>query len=194
MIVAFSTSSPQTSVALIDLDGKVIAAESVEAPMRASGACLSLLTSLLTRTGKSLADATLFASDLGPGSFTGVKVGVTLAKTFAFAQGLKTIGVDCFQLIATQSTVVIPSKRGEWFVRQPGEDPIRSTELPTGPFVGYGPGLPEQKFPLAENFGKLLQELKLVSPEVFIPNYLIEPSISIPKKPLSPIGRHIDSL
>jgi hypothetical protein len=165
---------------------------------------------MLQRNGLRLADATLFAADLGPGSFTGVKVGVTLAKTWAFVFGVPVTGAESFDLIDPQGTVVIPSKRGEFFIRRVhvhpclngdmgenprvavtrgpfGEGPARTvervTELPEEPFRGYGPGIERAEYPAAEVFAALLAGLPRLRPEELIPNHMMEPSISQPKKP-----------
>lgn len=183
MIVAFSSSSPVASVALIGRDGTLLASGSRQAPVGASGACIKILAELIAKTGLSLQDAEAFVADLGPGSFTGVKVGVTLAKAFAFAQSCPVGGASSFDLIAADRTVVFPSKRGEFFVRRPGAEPVRTEELPQGDFAGFGPGIEPAVFPLAERFAPLIASLKLTTPEALVPLYLIEPSISQPKKP-----------
>ena len=188
MIVAVSTSSPLVGVALFAEDGGVIEASSVQARAAASGACLSLLESLLQRNGLLLHQATLFAADLGPGSFTGVKVGVTLVKTWAFAFGVPVTGADSFDLIDPEGTVAIPSKRGEFFIRRVGFAAIRAPALPEGPFAGYGPGIEPQAYPSAERFAPLLRHLPRLRPEELVPNHLLEPSISLPKKPYAAGG------
>jgi len=189
VIVAFSTSSPQASVALISEDGVVLASDQKHAPMQASGACFEMLEALLKQTGTRLNEATLFAADLGPGSFTGVKVAATIAKTLAFTLSVNACGASSFDLISTEETVILPSKKGEFFIKVFDQDPYRSTELPNERFLGYGPGIDEQQFPHAANFARLLHSLEPVDPEYLVPNYLIEPSISLPKKPLSPLDQ-----
>lgn len=183
MIVAFSTSSPLASVAVISRDGVVLGSSEELAPMRASGASLNLLQALLATLKLDLSSAELFVSDLGPGSFTGVKVGVTLAKTLAFARGRLTAGVASFDLIDPGGVVVIPSKRGEFFVRRVGEEVARHSELPVGAFSGYGPGVETTTYPRAEGFARVLDKLRPVAAELLVPEYLIEPSISAPKRP-----------
>lgn len=183
MIAAFSTSSPQASVALIDPDGEVIAADQEWAPTGASGACLRLLAKLLGETKLDLKKIQVFAADLGPGSFTGVKVGVTLAKTLAFANSTQAAGASSFDLIAFESIVVLPSKRGEWFVRRAGQAALRSADLPSDEFIGYGPGIEPVVYPHAMRFAALVSRLKPDVPERLVPEYLIEPSISVPKQP-----------
>jgi tRNA threonylcarbamoyladenosine biosynthesis protein TsaB len=151
--------------------------------MAASGACMRLLEIGLREAGVSLGKASLIVADLGPGSFTGVRVGVTLAKTLAYTQGTKTAGSGAFDLIDPLETVVVPSKRGEWFVRIPGGESERSTDLPQGAYLGYGQGIDTQTYPDAARFAPLLRNLVARSPEELTPLYLSEPSISTPKKP-----------
>lgn len=169
-------------------DGSVIGRLAVTAGMAASGACLRMLQELLYGHGLDLRDATLFAADLGPGSFTGVKVGITLAKTWAYAFGVPVAGAPSFDLIDPVGTVAIPSKRGEFFVRNVGEPPIRTTDLPGAPFTGFGPGVEPETYPTAEAFAALLPRLVRVQPEELVPNHLMEPSVSTPKKPFGPGG------
>ena len=59
----------------------------------------------------------------GPGSFTGLRIGVTTAKTFAYAVGCQAIGVHTLASIASrvafgirQFVVVLDAHRGELFV------------------------------------------------------------------------------
>lgn len=170
-------------MALLTDHGFVIEASSMPANMAASGACLTMLQSLLQRHGRSATEATLFAADLGPGSFTGVKVGVTLAKTWAFAFGVPVTGAESFDLVDPSGTVVIPSKRGEFFVRRVGLAPIRTSELPDESFTGFGPGIEHAVYPTAESFAVLLPNLPRLRPEELMPHHLLEPSISRPRTP-----------
>lgn len=184
MIVAFSTSSPIASVALIALDGTLLGSCSEESRMRASGVCMNALERLLAETGRSLAHASGFVADLGPGSFTGVRVGVTLAKTLAWANGNKAAGLSSFDLIDPDGVAAVPNKKGEWFLRTPGEKPARAQDLPDAGFSGYGFDRPETSpiYPSAAAFSKLISRLEWHDPEALVPLYIIEPSISVPKR------------
>ncbi|HJP83334.1 MAG TPA: tRNA (adenosine(37)-N6)-threonylcarbamoyltransferase complex dimerization subunit type 1 TsaB, partial [Fimbriimonadaceae bacterium] len=108
MIVAFSSSSPIASVALFSESGELLADGERDASMRASEACLAILQDLLKATNRKLAETSLIVADLGPGSFTGVKVAVTLAKSLAFALSVQTAGATSFDLISTDQTAVLP--------------------------------------------------------------------------------------
>jgi hypothetical protein len=184
VIFAFSTSSPVASVAIFAKEGSLAYSGHRPSEMKASEVCLELIQ----ESGISPREGTLFLADIGPGSFTGTRVGVTIAKTFAYVAGCQCAGATSFDLISATSTVVFPSKKGEWFIRTVGADPIRSDSLPQGSFVGFGGDLIDQTFPLAERFGVLLGSLSLVAPEILVPAYLIEPSISVQKKNLGLSG------
>ncbi len=188
MILCFSTSSPWASVAAIDRESGVLWHGSEHAPQGASGACLALLSRMSAETNIVLEDAELFAADIGPGSFTGVRVGVTLAKTFGFLYGKPVAGATSFDLISVSQCVVLPSKKGEFFIRRPGQPPVRSVELPAEPYTGFGPDLANPTPPDAQNFICLLDHLEPRDAMSFVPEYLIEPSISIPKRPFASLG------
>lgn len=184
MIVAFSTSSPLASVALLEEDGTPIAGHEELAPMRASSACVAALERLLAQQRRSLDQATGFLADLGPGSFTGVRVGVTLAKTFAFAAGRPAGGLPSFDLISPDRAVAVPSRRGRSFVREPGEAPVEAGDDEVGPdLLGYGPSRAVQTHPRALAFGALLPDVAWLDPVALLPLYLAPPSISTPKRP-----------
>lgn len=183
MIVVLSTSSPIASAALYSQDHTLVASEKIEAPLAASGACLSMLDKLFDRTNKSISEVELFVADVGPGSFTGVKVAVTLAKTLAFSLEKMAGGISSFDLISPSRIVAIPSRKGEWFVRRPESSVEQLNALPDVDFVGFGPGVIDQTFPDAANAGPLLSKVVAEAPESLLPNYIADPSISTPKKP-----------
>jgi len=188
VIVAFSTSSPLASVALFGADGEILAWKAREAPQAASTACIALLEECLSDASRSLSDACLFAADIGPGSFTGTRVGVVMAKTLAYDWNCLCAGATSFDLISPDSEAFVPSKKGEWLVREPGQDPIRVAIEPAPHIRGYSrEGIPPD-YPVATAFAAILGRLHRVQPEALMPYYFHEPSISKPNKPFRTIG------
>lgn len=181
MIVTFSTSSPMASVALIGADGRVWSAME-EAPRAASGACLRMLDRLLAEAETSVGEVTDWIADVGPGSFIGVRVGVMLAKVLAMTNGGAVRAVASFDLISPNGVVAFPSRRGEWFIRVPGESPIRTPEVPHGA-VGFGIEGTADMYPEALRVAAIIDSLPRLRPEELRPDHLMEPSISQPKVP-----------
>lgn len=165
-------------------EGELLFSGEQESRQEASNGCLALLDA----SGFDVLRGTLFLADLGPGSFTGTRVGVTLAKTLAWTAGAECGGASAFDLISPDRMVVFPSKRGEWFVRRPTSEVLRQETLPGVEYVGFGPGIENPVYPHAKNFASLLIHLDRIAPETLLPLYLIDPSISQPKQPLSRVG------
>lgn len=70
-------------------------------------------------------DVERVAVTVGPGSFTGLRIGVTTAKTFAYAVGAEVLGIDSLEVIAAQVLAetdrvwtAINAQRGELFVAE----------------------------------------------------------------------------
>jgi len=118
--LAMDTSGAVCVLALAEDDGSVRAVSLFESRRTLSVRLLGEVDGLLTRNGLALADMTAFAVGLGPGSFTGVRVGVTTAKTLAQVTGKPLAGVGTLDTYASvlarlAHTVmpVLPSRRGE---------------------------------------------------------------------------------
>lgn len=173
MILCISTSSPQVSLALI-YEGKVVDSVQELAPRTASKVVLELLEVLLHKNGLLKEHITGVVADLGPGSFTGTRVGVMAAKTLAFARGVKCGGVDAFTLIGAEN-VVIRVRKGEW-MRPDGE---MLFELPNGALT-YGDG--HENYPQAARLNGNLDRVIWADPLELTPNYILPPSISEPKQ------------
>jgi len=82
------------------------------------------IKTLLERVDWKPADVQLVALTIGPGSFTGLRVGVTMAKTFAYSVGAEILGVNTLDAIAEAApgdistlTAVIDAQRGDVAVR-----------------------------------------------------------------------------
>ena len=99
MILAFETSAKAASVAL--LEGGILLGESYQnTGLTHSQTLMSMAEDLLKSCGKTAADVTAVAVAAGPGSFTGVRIGVAAAKGFAWGRELPCYGVSTLEAMA----------------------------------------------------------------------------------------------
>lgn len=180
---AFSTSSPITSVAIFDQNGKCIASAEEHAPQTASNAAINLLEQLMARLNLNFDHIQGYMADTGPGSFTGVKVGVMLTKTFAFASDSPVAGATSFDLIDPHRPCAIQIRKGYYICRREDRVVMPSEGLPEEVELGYGAAFEIPYYPHAKRFGGIFNSLKWISTQELLPTYMAEPNISQPKKP-----------
>jgi len=98
-VLALDTSSPTTAVAIVD--GQRVLAEDDSASEERHGAVLlPRIEAQLHAAGLPLQALELIAVGLGPGSFTGLRVGVATAKGLALATSLPVRGVSTLEALA----------------------------------------------------------------------------------------------
>ena len=99
LILAFETSAKAGSVALLD-DKKLLGESYSNTGLTHSQTLLAMAEELLRNCGKTPADVTAVAVAAGPGSFTGVRIGVAAAKGFAWAKELPCCGESTLEAMA----------------------------------------------------------------------------------------------
>jgi tRNA A37 threonylcarbamoyladenosine modification protein TsaB len=176
-----STSSPQSSVALFR-DRELVFHDSTYAPRSAGSACGSMIESLCSSHSFDLGSVDLFVADVGPGSFTGVRVGVMMVKVFGYVYEKRVAGLSAFSLIAPGGYRYIPSRKDEFFVYDGTVlKTVSGKDLVGGP--GYGhPDAPDV-YPEASRAGVCYESLEVISCFELTPSYHLEPHISQPKTP-----------
>jgi tRNA threonylcarbamoyladenosine biosynthesis protein TsaB len=93
MIICLETATNLCSVALCDRKGIVAARESDES--KSHSALLTVyIRDLLRESGIRAADLEAVAVSRGPGSYTGLRIGISAAKGMAFAASIPLIGVE----------------------------------------------------------------------------------------------------
>ena len=98
-ILAFETSAKAASVALTE-NGKLLGESYQNTGLTHSQTLLSMAEALLKNCGKTPDDVTAVAVAAGPGSFTGVRIGVAAAKGFAWGGELPCCGVSTLEAMA----------------------------------------------------------------------------------------------
>lgn len=137
-ILALDTSTAACSVAV--LDGDAVRAElTLEVPRAHSTRLMPLVQQAIEESGLKRSDLELIAVGVGPGSFTGLRIGIATAKGLALGLGIPAVGVSSLKAIAlgtgAQLGLVVPmldAKRERLFTAAyaPGtEDPATWVEL-----------------------------------------------------------------
>jgi len=104
LLLAVETSTHTGTLSLSD-ENRVIAERVLAAEGRRHAQTLVQdVSQLLSEHGRTAADLRAVAVSVGPGSFTGLRVGVVFAKTYAWAAGIPLLAVDTLQAIACQLT------------------------------------------------------------------------------------------
>jgi tRNA threonylcarbamoyladenosine biosynthesis protein TsaB len=99
MLLAFETSAKAASVALFD--GEKLLGESYQNTGLTHSQTLMLMAEdLLKNCGATVSDLTAVAVAAGPGSFTGVRIGVSAAKGLAWGREIPCYGVSTLEAMA----------------------------------------------------------------------------------------------
>jgi tRNA threonylcarbamoyladenosine biosynthesis protein TsaB len=161
LILALDTATEKGSLALMAAD-RVLMEYSLESHGTYLTRLMPGVEALLSHTGTKPADLAAVAVSLGPGNFTGLRIGLATAKTLAWSLGCPLVPVPTMEVLAAQFPfyphpigVVIDAKRGEIFwglfrcpedLPEALEGPVRlpATDLPARlhpPLLLTGPGL-----------------------------------------------------
>ena len=99
LILAFETSAKAASVALLE-NNKLLGESYQNTGLTHSQTLMVMAEDLLKQCGKTVNDITAVAVAEGPGSFTGVRIGVAAAKGFAWGRQLPCYGVSTLEAMA----------------------------------------------------------------------------------------------
>ena len=99
LILAFETSAKAASVALTE-NGKLLGEAYQNTGLTHSQTLMVMAEDTLKQCGKTAADVEAVAVAAGPGSFTGVRIGVAAAKGFAWGKELPCYGVSTLEAMA----------------------------------------------------------------------------------------------
>jgi tRNA threonylcarbamoyladenosine biosynthesis protein TsaB len=172
MLLAVETSGSLGSIAVVD--GSKLLAERI---LAAGG--VRHAQSLVTEVDKLLRELTLKPTDIrsvavsiGPGSFTGLRVGLVFAKTFAWLNQSHLVAVDTLRAIAQQApdeetlvTALVDAQRGEMFAGTYRLDPVSGCRQLMNPIrVTSQDALPKDHILTGPGLSKLRPELSTESP------------------------------
>ena len=98
-ILAFDGTAKAASVALCD-DSKTLASYTVDNGLTQSELLLPMAESVLKSLKLEFSGVDVFATSVGPGSFTGVRIGVSLIKGLAFGRNVPCVAVSTLEALA----------------------------------------------------------------------------------------------
>ena len=131
-MLAIETASEACSVALFE--GEALLARDHRVLGRGHAEALVPMIGALPDKGR----AARILVSLGPGSFTGVRIGLASARALGFAWGGEVLGYPTLALVAAQALAQHPGKsltvcmnggHGEWFVQDFGPDGLPETKV-----------------------------------------------------------------
>ncbi len=129
LILAVETSGRMGSVA-IATGRRMLAETAFSGPMRHSSEVFPAICSLLSRFDRKPKDIEHFYISVGPGSFTGLRIAVSIAKIMHLANTVKIVKVDTFDVIASniddyirqektcveKIAVILDAKRNQFYI------------------------------------------------------------------------------
>jgi tRNA threonylcarbamoyladenosine biosynthesis protein TsaB len=209
VLLAFDTASPQVTAALLGDDGATLAEQVSAETMRHGEQLTPLVERVLSDAGADRHDVTAVAVGVGPGPYTGLRVGLVTARTLGFVLDVPVYGVCSLDALAVEAVdtgavggpfvVATDARRKEVYLAAYDEDGARvsgpavdrpaavATDLPV---VGEGAVLYPEAFPnrigpvrpSAAWLARAVAEerVELLDPE---PLYLRRPDAEVPGAP-----------
>ena len=120
-ILAFDSTAKAASVAVCE-DGRLLGLYTIDNGLTQSELLLPMAGNLLGSLKLSFSDIELLAAAVGPGSFTGVRIGVSLVKGIAFGRNIPCVPVSTLEALAenisTLRGILVPvmdARRGQLY-------------------------------------------------------------------------------
>ncbi|NMC43148.1 MAG: tRNA (adenosine(37)-N6)-threonylcarbamoyltransferase complex dimerization subunit type 1 TsaB [candidate division Zixibacteria bacterium] len=122
LVLGIDSSTDKLAVGLADTE-TVIAEKMVTSAFEHASHIIALIDSLLMESSQAKTDLTGIAVAIGPGSFTGLRIGLAVAKGLCVSLGLPLIGLSTFEVIAHRLRGRFPeyflgasARRGEYYL------------------------------------------------------------------------------
>lgn len=192
LVLALDTTTRVGGFALAR-DGEIVASRTLDAEKGLAAALFGEVEALLAEAGCALAEVDAFAALAGPGSFTGIRVGLAAAKALGEACGKPVLAVSNLEALASTGegamrAAVLPGRGGDVFgaifdgdlrplvsERQESAETFEARAREAGATVAAVHG------PLAEAAAKLatrrLAEGAQAAPEAADANYVERPAV-----------------
>ncbi|MCW2581989.1 MAG: tRNA threonylcarbamoyladenosine biosynthesis protein TsaB [Klenkia sp.] len=207
LVLALDTATPTLVVGLAATgpDGRVLAEAALASGTRHAELLTPTVTAVLAEAGVTLTDVGALVVGLGPGPYTGLRVGIVTAAALGDALGLPVHGVCSLDAVGSGARVVVTDARRKevhWRAyddagaptTEPGVGRPEDLELPDLPLVGdvrFAERLGRDVTPAEVSTAGLLravQPLLEAPPEPLVPLYLRRPD-AVPNVVRKPVTR-----
>lgn len=176
LLLAIDTSGRTAGAALLEGE-RVLAERTWAAQSNHTVQLLPVTQELFRSLGRTPADLAAVGVALGPGGFTGLRVGIATAKALAWSLGIPCLGIGSLDALAATASwaprvlAVLDAGRGEWYWagyakergrrRQVSPPQIAKPDAVLGTLTRstflVGDTTPEQRELIATRFGRLLE-------------------------------------
>jgi tRNA threonylcarbamoyl adenosine modification protein YeaZ len=139
-VLALDTALAACSVAVLDTRHGILARASLPMQRGQAEALLPLIDQVMEDAGVTFADLHRVAATVGPGSFTGLRVGVSAARGIALAARKQVVGVTTLAALAapaqtlaknTAVLAAIDARHGQCYVQSFGDGPVPEPRIAT---------------------------------------------------------------
>lgn len=101
--LGIDTANTPLAIAVVK-DGQILAEEVSNVKLNHSGGAMPAIERIIERAKISIKDVDAIAVSEGPGSYTGVRIGVTIAKTLAWTLKVPIVGISSLKALAANGT------------------------------------------------------------------------------------------
>ena len=158
-ILAFDTSAKTASVAVCE-GGNILGVSNIDNGLTQSELVLPMAEALLSQLKMSFADVERYAVTVGPGSFTGVRIGVSTVKGLAFGRDIPCAPVSTLEALAENAAglagLIVPcmdARRGQFY---------------TATFASTGEGISRMTPDRAISAEELAEELRSYDGDIYV--------------------------
>lgn len=195
LTLALNTASQENAIALIE-SGRVLNERAWISQADESEKVLAYLVEVMDQEGKAWKDIERVVGVVGPGSYTSLRVGLTLANTIAWTLERPIAGVNVFDIWehriekafrAEPHTIVVASGKGHILTSERRERIPLEALKGGAPYYGELPEGYDGFQPVAHSFGTAVAELEARGILTFglppvEPFYIAPPHITVSKK------------
>ncbi len=158
-VLAFDSVAKVASVAVLDGE-RVLASYNIDNGLTQSELLMPMAENMLSALGLSFDDIELLSCTVGPGSFTGVRIGVALVKGIAFGRNIPCVGVSALDALAENASglsgLIVPCMDA------------RRSQVYTAIFRGSKSGLTRLTEDMAISLSELAEGLREYGEPVYI--------------------------